>query len=430
MLNLIQFELTKLMKSKFFQLMLLISSIFVLTYFVFIYTNTIRANDLQAESEAKIINVSNVLAELEESIKKGEVKADDEEVVLRITDLKGIIEEHKVKLNGYKNEDWMALLDMELDHLEPIVKRDLANFDYYTSTWQTLFTTETNYEQYKWMREHEIIPVYPINSLAYRTAYDVVYDLPGLEESIKKLSTKYSSTGIYYVHHLFSVIFSVFGASFFLLLFGDIVTRERLGTSGPIQLLRSQPIRRGYILVSKFVTVVIATLLILFGIGVFALLLGTIFDRLGHWNYPVLIYGEKYSFYFMNMSTFLTKSMILFIMVLLFCYALLFLFSVLTKRVPVAISLVLATLFLGMNMSEASSLSAFAPYIPFHYFSVSKVVTNELAVTMKNFTFSFSTGMTTLALATVLVLMATFLLATLQEKLIVRRPAKIRIESA
>lgn len=414
MLNLIQFELTKAIKSKFFQLMILISCIFVLTYFVFIYNNTIRVNDLLAESEAKIINVTNELTELEESIKKGEVKADDEEVVLRIVQFQGIIEEHKVKLNRYKNEEWMALLDMELDHLEPIVKRHLAHFDYYTSTWQTLFTTETNYEQYKWMREREIIPVYPINALAYRTAYDVVYDLPGLEESIKKLSTKYSSTGIYYLHHLFTLVFSMFGASFFILLFGDVVTRERVGASGPIQLLRSQPIRRGYILVSKFVTVVIATLLLLLGIGVFALLLGTIFDRLGHWNYPVLIYGEKYSFYFMNMSTFLIKSMILFIMVLLFCYSLLFLFSVLTKRVPIAVSLVLITLFLGINMSEASSLSAIAPYSPFHYFSVSKVVTNELAVTMKNFTFSFSTGINSLAVCSVVALVATYLLTKLQ----------------
>lgn len=414
MLNLIQFELTKAIKSKFFQLMILIYCIFVLTYFVFIYTNTIRVNDLLAESEAKIINVTNELTELEESIKKGEVKADDEEVVLRIVQFQGIIEEHKVKLNRYKNEEWMALLDMELDYLEPIVKRHLAHFDYYTSTWQTLFTTETNYEQYKWMREREIIPVYPINALAYRTAYDVVYDLPGLEESIKKLSTKYSSTGIYYLHHLFTLVFSMFGASFFILLFGDVVTRERIGASGPIQLLRSQPIRRGYILVSKFVTVVIATLLLLLGIGVFALLLGTIFDRLGHWNYPVLIYGEKYSFYFMNMSTFLIKSMILFIMVLLFCYSLLFLFSVLTKRVPIAVSLVLITLFLGINMSEASSLSAIAPYSPFHYFSVSKVVTNELAVTMKNFTFSFSTGINSLAVCSVVALVATYLLTKLQ----------------
>lgn len=239
---------------------------------------------------------------------------------------------------------------------------------------------------------------------------------PGLEESIKKFSTKYSSAGVFYLYHLFGILFGVFGAGFFIFLFGDIITREGIGANGSIHLLHTQPIRRRDIYVSKYVVIVIATFLFLLGISILSLSLGTIFDRFGDWNYPVLIYGEEYTFHFMNMGTFLGKSVILFGMILLFCYSLLFLFSIAVRKSVIAIGLVLITIALGINMSGESTLSTIAHYIPFHYFSVSKVVSNELAVSMQNFNFSFSTGVVSLAVSSIGALLAAYLLTKVQSK--------------
>ena len=64
------------------------------------------------------------------------------------------------------------------------------------------------------------------------------------EELVIKYSNKYSSTGIYYLKSAWSPLFGIFGAVFFLFLFGDIVTKEGIGRNGPINLLHTQPIQR------------------------------------------------------------------------------------------------------------------------------------------------------------------------------------------
>ena len=90
-------------------------------------------------------------------------------------------------------------------------------------------------------------------------------------------------------------------------------------------------------------------------------------------------------------------------MVLVFCYSLLFLFSIIVRKTAIAIGLMLITLFAGMKWSEQSVASTWAHYQPFQYFSVPKVVTNELAVTAKNFAFSFSNGLIALGVASLVV---------------------------
>ena len=118
------------------------------------------------------------------------------------------------------------------------------------------------------------------------------------KSSLKNLSTKYSSDGVHYANHLLTLLFGVFGAGIFIFLFGDVVTREGLGANGPIHLLRTQPIRWYQVMISKFFMVLGGTVLLLASIGGLALLLGTVFDRFGDLDYPVLIYGEELRFHF------------------------------------------------------------------------------------------------------------------------------------
>ena len=257
--------------------------------------------------------------------------------------------------------------------------------------------------------------------MAWRTIYDVVY-LNGfiedeyIKEYVEKRSTTYSSTGIYYLSHVVDLLFGVFGAGVFLFLFGDVVTKEGLGRNGTIHLLLTQPIQRNKILSSKFATVLILSVLILAGTVILSLVLGTIFDRFGDWNYPVLIYGEDYAFEFINMSTFLIKSAALFFMILLFCYSLLFLYSVLLKRALLALGLTLTTIYIGIQLSEDSVLSSHAPYVPFHYFSVPKIVTMEFAATLKNFDFTFTNGLAVLGISSVVLLVVTYVVSVVQYK--------------
>ncbi|MBP1970004.1 hypothetical protein J2Z83_002112 [Virgibacillus natechei] len=104
-------------------------------------------------------------------------------------------------------------------------------------------------------------------------------------------------------------------------------------------------------------------------------------------------------------------------MVLLFCYSLLFLFSIITKMALLAVGLTIATIFIGIQWSGQFTLSAFAPYIPFHYFSVSEIITNELAVTLDNYNFSYTTGLIVLSMYSIIIFLLTYLVSFFQRKM-------------
>lgn len=420
MIRLIQFEMRKLFRSTFFRILLLAFCLFIVVYYVFVHMNTIRTGDLIRETEGNIHRDEQPVQELRDAIDSGEIE-EDNQIKEEIELWEQFVSEHKVKLKGYEEEDWATLLNLEIEDVAHDYESNLFKREYYTSSWPTLFTQETRLEQNKWLRDKKIVPVLPIDSFSWLTVYDVAFSVENdpeeiLKNFVEKHSKKYSSTGVYYLNHVFGLLFGVLGAGFFLFLFGDIVTKEGLRRNGPINLLQTQPIHRGKIVVSKFITVLILSALILIGTGIISLLLGTVFDRFGDWNYPVLIYGEEYMHSFMNMSTFIIKSMMLFFMVLLFCFSLLFLFSILTKKALIALGLTLVALFMGIRLSEESVLSSFAPYVPFHYFAAPQVVTMELAATLKNFSFTFTNGLVVLGISSAVLLAVTYVVSVIQYK--------------
>ncbi len=411
--------MTKIIKSNFFRMILLGFCIFIVAYYVFINLNTIRVEDLIVDAESTVQSNNENLERLRESL-----DASDEQGKKQIEDELEFWGEwskkDEIKLKALQENDWTTLLELAIaedeDRLSAYTKDD-----YYTSSWPTPFTMETRLEGYRWLIERNIDPVLRYDFWSHMTFYDVNFQVDGISEEehkawLVKLSTKYSSAGMYYLNHLFRILFGVSGAVFFLFLFGDIVTKEGLGRSGPIHLLQTQPIRRDKVLLSKFLTVLLSSVFILVGASIISLILGTVFDSFGYWNYPVLIYGEAYSYFFMNMSTFILKSAFLFFMILLFCYSILFLYSILTKRASIALGLTIATIIIGIKLSEGSVLFSLAPYIPFYYFSVPQVMTMELAVTLKNFDFSYMNGLISLGVSSFIILFVTYIVSVMQYK--------------
>lgn len=375
--------------------------------------HSVRPSNLILDSEIRLKVIQTDLQKLASSSDSSKDTVDDE-TKGQIMDLNTLVKEEKIKLKALKEIDWQTLLALEIDQMEPRFKKSLPLRNYNTFTWPTLFTDESLLNQYKWMYDKKVTPIYPLD-FSWVTTYDEVFQDEIIEKWVLK-NIKYSSSGIYYLHHLFGLLFSFIGTCFFLFFFSDIVTKEGFRRNGPIHLLHTQPIHRHNILIGKFTTVILMTVFILTGIITLSLLIGTVFDRFGDWNYPVLIYGQEYSFTFMNLSMFLSKSVILFFMILLFCYSLLFLYSILTNKAVVALGLTIITLFIGLKWSEEAVSSSFATYVPFHYFSVSEVITNELAVTVDNFAFSFTNGVTILCLSSVVILLVSFVLSSLQYK--------------
>ena len=116
------------------------------------------------------------------------------------------------------------------------------------------------------------------------------------------------------------------------------------------------------------------SLLIVIGFALVGILLGAIFNRLGDWNYPILIYGPNRTYSFLPLTVFIGKALGLFLLLLALGFSLLFFFSVLTNRAIIAIGLTVVLLFGGKMLAEQSTLLSWAHMLPFHYFDVYKII--------------------------------------------------------
>ena len=415
MIMLFLFELKKIVKSSFFVIVLSLFCLLILGYYVFVYFNTVHSNDVAAEFESRIHTYEQNLQELNDLL------SDDSEngqIQQEIQFNEEYIARQIVSLNAYQTEDWFTVLNEEIKIDEGNSFPSPGSIDYKTYTYPTSFTSETRLEYMKWLRDKEIQPVLHNDATSWITVYDSEFGGdPSIEQFIKERSTRYSSSGVYFLYHVFQLLFGLIGPMFFLLLLGDIITKEGLGRNGPIHLLRTQPIHSYHILLSKLIASVAITIMVLIASSLLAILVGTIFNRIGDLDYPVLIYGADYTYSFMKMGNFLLQSALLSFMVLLFCYSTLFLLSIITRRAILAVGLTIAIILGGIQWSGEITLSSIAHYIPFNYFSVSDVITNELAVTLENFNLSFTTGLIVLGMCSLLLYLLTYLISIFQNKI-------------
>lgn len=418
MLKIILFEVKKIMRSNYFYILLAIFALLLVGYYTFVYHHTVRVEELIVDYENRVHiqeeHIENIRDEIEssENVEKYQLQRN-----LEIAE--DFLSTDSVILSAYKEHDWRTLLEMEIESVEESVRNIQQNqTSYLVSTHPSRFTTETLLDYYKWLYDKSIRPVFPIFYLfSWYTVYDLEFNDPMIETETKELSNKHSSAGVYFLNHVVKVSYTIFGIVAFLFLFGDILTKEGLGRNGPIHFLQTQPLSRYKMFLGKFFTLLIASVAILLILSGISILIGTIFDRFGHLNYPVLVYGEEYTFTFINMSTFIFLSSLLFMLVLLFSYSVLFLFSVLAKRTLTAVGLTVATIYIGILWSEDTILSAISTYIPFHYFSVADIVTNTYAATNDNFAFSLMNGSIVLIVSSLLILSLTYLLFRLQQRL-------------
>ncbi|WP_010094067.1 ABC transporter permease [Ornithinibacillus scapharcae] len=420
MFRLMLFEFKKIGRSNFARILIVALILFCIGFYAFTYVNTTRIEDEIQSIQSTIQFTEQDLNKQRETLKTAE-GAEATELKNNITFYEEWLVGEQNKLELYNDENWQAILQQEIDEAEADAGSMRYNGQTHTFSHPTLFTLDTYVAISKWMQNNEITPLLPVDRhFSYVTLYDkeVISTSPAeaemIMETFRKNSIKYSSSSIHYLYRLFEISFGFVGVIFFLFLFGDIVTKEGLGRNGPIHLLRTQPIHRDKILASKFLTTIVFSSITLISIIAFSIIVGGLFDRIGDWDYPVLIYGEERTFTLMGMGTFLLKASSLFLLILIFCYSILILFSILTKRSLITTGLTLGILLIGIGMSKELVTSTIAHYIPFQYFSVFNVLTNELALTMENFNISYVNGMVSLSISSVALLLITYIISVIQ----------------
>lgn len=257
MKKIIFFELKKVIKSTLFKVMTVGLTLFILAFYGLVYLNTEKNFErIVLGDENLVSNFQSIIQEIEDLIdfgrlNEGEIMAKKEEIKF----LERMVKDAKARSEGYEQEDWTKVLDPTIEFDKQIVSEQEA-FGSNNSASRSLFTLKSNLEQNKLLRERNIKPVFPIDYSI--TVYDI-FDTAEDESISKNMAKRYSSDGLYFQYTLISLFFSVIGVSFFLFLFGDILTKEGFRDSGPIQLLYTQPVKRSKIIVGKMLMTVITT---------------------------------------------------------------------------------------------------------------------------------------------------------------------------
>ena len=408
MIRLIQFEMKKLRRSTYFKWLLLLLVIAVLSFYAFIYANTVSIETIIGRQQETIFMAEQSISEMKKKLDDGikEEGVSEESIAFN----EQILSKDKAILNALEQQNWSdyyALLPKEFEGIVQTAKSDLLKPLSNTLIWQTPYTNIALGEKYQWMEQYAIEPVFPIDWSTWMTTYDEGYEDSVIEDTVTSNSHNHSSAGLYFSYELFGYSLTLLGVIYFLFLFSNIVTKEGYYRNGSIQLLRTQPIKRYQILFVKLVTILITSIMITALIWGIAMLLGMAFHNSGDWYYPVLIYGEDSQLTFMALGQFLLKCFGLFFMLLLFSYTLLFLYSVLSNRAIIALGLTVVTLILGIQLTTQSLVYSFTQWIPFHYVNVFQIVTNEYAHLHDQFSISYVNGIISLLTASVIVLLFT-----------------------
>jgi ABC-type transport system involved in multi-copper enzyme maturation permease subunit len=413
LIRLFLFEIKKLSRSSYFKFLLTFLLVVVISFYVYAYANTTSIDTIIASEQDMIYLAEQQVTEIKNKIDAGiEEPGRNLQQDLEITEQ--ILAQNYAILDALEKQDWSTystLLAKNYESSVQIAKGELLQQSINKYMYPTPYTTISLGDKYKWMQQHAIKPVFPVHYFSWMTAYDEEFTDPVIENFVLTSFNKHSSTGMYFSYELFEYGLSLIGIIFLLFLFSDIVTKEGYGRNGPIQFLRTQPIKRYQILFVKLFTVLLISIFLIALIWGIALLLGIIFDDIGDWYYPVLIYGANDVLSFMAMGEFLIRSFSLFILLLLFSYSLLFFYSIITNRAILALGLTITTFILGTQIVLQTFQYNFSHWIPFHYVNVFKIVTNEYAFLHDQFSFSLQAGLLSLLISSIVLLALTFTIA-------------------
>lgn len=164
-------------------------------------------------------------------------------------------------------------------------------------------------------------------------------------------------------------IFSLLGIVFTILLFGNLVMVEKEGKTLP--LIFTQPIKKGYILIAKFLSPLLIVVMTMFGtIGV-AFLVSSLFgDATFYWHYPM--YTEALTtFAFVSPGIIIGRIILYFISLISFALTIALLVSCFTTSSFTQIVMTLQVLLLGYLITDFSpSLEiGWNPFFLFHQLS-------------------------------------------------------------
>lgn len=278
------------------------------------------------------------------------------------------------------------------------------------------FTIKASIEEKEYLASKHVEPVF---SPAYVYTIHDRFLSPIEQLRWKEETMKVDTTGLFYIYSFFQSYYFLFPIVLLVFVFGMGYSMEK-GRKRTLTVLTTQPISKYQLFLGKFnasliVTIAITGCLILFMIGI-----GTLGNRFGDWNYPVLHYdtnqtvkADNYSgitsteggFHFIPMGDYLIKTILLFVSVIIFLLSLSIFCSLFSRNYMMTISITLIVTIGGYYGSSIPQLTNIMHLSPFTYLNVARIANGETAAVVNNGLIQTWMGLTVLIISIIFMIM-------------------------
>ena len=178
MFSLLNIEWIKMKRSLFFKILLLLLIIGIVGYYIYIFSNTMGADEVSEILESSLVSEKEQLAHLE-LLEQEEGDSFDQSSRHALKQYREWVPAHQAQIDGIASSDWTKWANGN------IITRNFSETnlpEYWEHKYQSRFTLETHKSMLEWMRDRNIQPLWPNNF--WLTQYDVYFD-EGIEPIVR-----------------------------------------------------------------------------------------------------------------------------------------------------------------------------------------------------------------------------------------------------
>lgn len=334
---------------------------------------------------------------------------------------KELLAKNKAALKGYAEKNLIPVLEYQLfidrlynnDYEDQLIGENAENY----GTWRDShgqFTLDVSIAEKHWLMERHIQPLFPgefVPTIFTHWGEDKVTEKNKWEDE----NTKIDNSGLFSLYLFFDKYLYFVPMILFLFLLGGGFASEK-GKKSTLHFLKTQPISVKNIFLGKLFNATAVATLSSVGMFVVVVLVGTCFDRLGDWQYPILHYDNTsrvlspnytgtpssgYGFHFLSLGDALVQMSVLFLLSLLFLLVLTIVLSLFIKS-PLSVFAAATVIEISGYFLSRQLLTANADLSPFTYFKISKIINGEVATLVDNSRINFQTGSLVLLASTLI----------------------------
>ncbi|MEK5040230.1 ABC transporter permease subunit [Sporosarcina sp. FSL K6-3457] len=333
-----------------------------------------------------------------------------------------LVDRIQMALTAYDEQEWQPFYDYQL------FQNQYDNGEFNSDTFSNLsvntygaLTMKASMVEKEWLKAHHIQPVF---SGAYiPTIYQYWGDNLKEKKQWQEANRKVDNSGLFSLYLYFDsyLYFVPMVLLFFLVGAGFVGERDKRET---LRLLKTQPIAEKHIFLGKISHALLTV--VLGGPGIFGwvVLVATVLNRFGDWNYPILHYDSKSvtelptytgiraiegGFHFVSLGDYVVESVVLLLAVLVF-FIVLSIFISLFVRSPLGVFSTVLAIGSAGYFASVHLLPDMAHLSPFTYLNVAKITNGEVATLLNNSGIHVLTGGVVLLVAMVLLVVVGYLL--------------------